>query len=198
MSSVTRFIRQIPVSTTYYNASGLVTGTGASLTVVPNTVFEFVPSSSNYVGNYPSGFNDPTGGYVAPASAALTTALQQNYTATASANGAALVLRDMGKTIFAPITGAVGTPASSTSPWGYFRQVQLIRPGVINQATGSGFMGGVNGNTFGVLGAAGVPDAFTNYLTFYIPVSIGGVVGANATTGIPVNTQAYALAGGQM
>jgi hypothetical protein len=192
MSSVTRFIRQIPVSTTYYNAQGLFTSTPSAGTVVTGTVFEFVPSASNYVGNYPSGFNNTTGGYVAPASDALKVALQQNYTATESASGAALVLRDMGKTIFAPITAAVGTPADATSSWGYFRQVQLIRPSVMTAA--QSFMGGVSGSTFGVLGAANTPDAYTDYLTFYIPVSIGGVTGNNT----PVNTQAYALAGGQM
>jgi hypothetical protein len=179
MSSVTRFIRQIPQSTTYYNAS-VVAASPATL------AFEFVPSSSNYVGNYPAGFNNPTGGYVAPcgAGSALETAIL------AAGSTAELVLRDMGKTIFAPVTAAVGTPATATSNWGYFRQVQLLKPSLITQ--GPGFMGGVNGNTFGVLGAAQTPDPYTNYLTFYIPVSIGGVTGAVANTG------AYALAGGQM
>lgn len=179
MSSVTRFIRQIPVSTTYYNAAGVLAS--------PSTLaFEFVPSSSNYVGNYPNGFNDATGGYVAPASAALQVAINEAN----NANPSGLVLRDMGKTIFAPVTAAIGTPATATANWGYFRQVQLIAPKVVSQ--GPGFMGGVSGSTFGVLGAPGTPDPFVNYLTFYIPVSVAGVAGA------AVNTQAYALAGGQM
>jgi hypothetical protein len=191
MSSVTRFIRQIPLATTYYNAAGVVNG-NVPTNNSSSTVFEFVPSSSNYVGNYPNGFNDPTGGFVAPASAALATALNQAYNA-AGGNGSGLVLRDMGKTIFAPVTANVGTPATAVSQWGYFRQVQLLRPAVISQtAPNTGFMGGLNGPTFGVLGGANTPDAYTDYLTFYIPVSIGGITGSVA------NTQAYALAGGQM
>jgi hypothetical protein len=174
MSSVTRFIRQIPQATTYYNASAVI--------AAPQTyVFEFVPSSGNFVGNYPTPFPDATGGYMQGASAALQQAIQQ----AANAAGNALVLRDMGKTIFAPTTN------SATASWAYFRQVQLLRPALITQ--GPGFIGGINGNTFGVLGAAQNPDAYTNYLTFYIPVTVAGV-------GLPVaaQTQAYALAGGQM
>jgi hypothetical protein len=176
MSSVTRFIRQIPVSTTYYNASGVLAS--------PSTlVFEFVPSSSNYVGNYPNGFPDQTGGYMQTASVALQAAIAQAV-ATVSGGANGLVLRDMGKTIFAPTTN------SATASWGYFRQVQLLNPQLITQ--GPGFIGGVTGNTFGVLGAAGTPDLYTNYMTFYIPVSVAGITGA------AVNTQAYAVAGGQM
>jgi hypothetical protein len=53
-------------------------------------------------------------------------------------------------------------------------------------------MGGTSGTTFGVLGAANTPDNLTDYLTFYIPVAVAGVTGA------VVNTQAFAIAGGQM
>jgi hypothetical protein len=142
MSSVTRFIRQIPLATTYYNAQEIVAS--------PNsTVFEFAPSTSNYVGNYPSPYPNQTGGYIAP------------------------------------------TTNSATASWGYFRQVQLLAPGLITQ--GPGFMGGLSGNTFGVLGAAGTPDVYTNYLVFYIPVSVAGVSGAPG-----IDTKAYAIAGGQM
>ena len=184
MSSVTRFIRQVPVSTTYYSALGVIGTPGA-------VVFEFVPSSSNYVGNYPAGYNNPTGGYVAPASAALQAAILQAVNAVPGNAGQGLLLRDMGKTIFGPITASTATPATAVSSWGYFRQVQLIFPQAITQ--GPGFMGGVSGNTFGVLGAAGTPDPYTNYLTFYIPVTVAGVNGAPG-----VNTLAFAVAGGQM
>lgn len=180
MSSVTRFIRQIPLSTTYYSAVGVVADPGSY-------VYEFYPSSSNFVGNYPSGYNNPTGGYVEAVTngGRLYTAIQQ----AASVEGAdALVLRDMGKTIFAPID--TGSGVSATSSWGYFRQVQLLRPGVVTQ--GPGFMGGMSGSTFGVLGAPQTPTPWTSYLVFYIPVGVAGVTGA------PVNTQAYAIAGGQM
>jgi hypothetical protein len=167
MSSVSRFIRQVPLSTTYYNAATVIAN--------PTTmVFEFVPTSANYVGNYPPG-------YVQTAPAALQAALNQAINAAGAAGN--LILRDMGKTIFAPV-------ASLTGNAGYFRQVQLLLPAQITAA--QGFIGGTSGTTFGVLGAAGTPDVYTDYLTFYIPVTVAGVTGSN------VITQAFALAGGQM
>jgi hypothetical protein len=81
----------------------------------------------------------------------------------------------MGKTIYAPI-------GSLTGDSGYFRQVQLLRPSAISAAAQS----------FGVLGGQNIPDAFTDFLTFYIPVAVAGV------KGVSVNTQAFAIAGGQM
>jgi hypothetical protein len=157
MSSVTRFIRQVPVSTTYYNA---VTVLGATSTMV----FELVPSASNIVANYPPG-------HVQAASAALIAGIA----AMVSLHGAAnLVLRDMGKTIYAQYgTGLAADPSA------YFRQVQLLQPASA-------------GGSFGVLGASNNPDAYTDFLTFYIPVAVAGVKGPQ------VNTQAFAIAGGQM
>ena len=203
MSSVTRFIRQIPLATTYYDADGVV----SKLNSTDGGAFEFLPSSSNYVGNYPNGFNDPTGGVVARASPALRAAINQNVVANGGVENVSAgncVLRDMGKTIFAPVvSGDASLPgaASANSPWGYFRQVQLIAPKGITQ--GMGFMGGNNGNTFGVLGAANTPDQYTDYLVFYIPVTVAGVAGGaySGTTPAsitPVNVKAYALGGGQM
>lgn len=160
MSSVTRFIRQVPVSTTYYNA---VTILGATSTMV----FELVPSAANIVGNYPPG-------YVQAASAALQAALAQAVAVHTTAN---LVLRDMGKTIYAQYgTGIAADPSA------YFRQVQLLQPSGITSAA----------QTFGVLGGENIPDAYTDFLTFYIPVAVAGVKGPQ------VNTQAFAIAGGQM
>jgi hypothetical protein len=100
MSSVTRFIRQVPLSTTYYSVpSGMIAaGTGA---------FELVGSS---LGNYAD-----SGVYMGAASAQLVAAL-----ATAGAAGN-LVLRDMGKTIRCPYGSASGAIAA-------FRQVQLLAP----------------------------------------------------------------------
>jgi len=161
MSSVTRFIRQIPQSTTYYNVSaGILAGTG---------VYEFVPTSANYVGNYPPG-------YMQAASAALIAALGTAGTA------GTLILRDMGKTIFA---GDAVTPSN----FGYYRQVQLLKPSAITAA--QGFIGGPAGNTFGVLGAENTPDAFTDYMTFYIAVPVAGVLGGVLSGLTPI-------AGGQM
>ena len=174
MSSVTRFIRQVPVSTTYYNA--------ATVVATPATyVYEFVPSGSNYVGNYPT-FLSTSGGYMQTASAALQAAIAQAVNAAGAAGN--LVLRDMGKTIFAP-TDSTGAAFS------YFRQVQLLDPNTISST--QLFNGGTSGSTFGVLGAANTPDLYTDFLTFYIPVNVAGV-------GLPAASasQAFALAGGQM
>jgi hypothetical protein len=179
MSSVTRFIRQIPVSTTYYDVGAIVSATGTV-----NGVYEFYNDGSNYVGNYPPG-------YVLPASNGLVTQIQ-NATDT-GVNRANCILRDLGKTIYASY-GATNTAADprntpSTANYGYFRQVQLLKPSAI---VANNFIGGTSGSTFGVLGAQNNPDNYTDYLTFYIPVTVAGVRG-------PVPTQnAYAIAGGQM
>jgi hypothetical protein len=150
MSSVTRFIRQVPNSTTYYsvNASVLL---GANL-------YEFQPSAANYVGNYPPGFM-----VVASGVAADVASLVEAGTVLT------LVLRDMGKTIFAQITNSSGVA-------GWFRQVQVLKPTGITAA--QGFIGGTAGQTFGVLGAASVPNGNTDYFTFYVAVPVGGVLPA--------------------
>jgi hypothetical protein len=164
MSSVTRFIRQIPASASHLNAATIV----ASSANIDAMVFELVPSATNVVGNYPPG-------HMQACSAALKAAIQ--------AAGANVVLRDMGKTILAPVGSASGNQ-------GFFRQVQLLAPGAL--VAGQGFNGGSAGSTFGVLGAANVPDAYTDYLTFFIPVNVAGVNYG------PVGVNAYPVAGGQM
>jgi hypothetical protein len=167
MSSVTRFIRQIPAEASRYSA--------ATVAANPDTmVYEFVPSASNIVGSYPPGF-------VQLASAPLILAVQQAVNAAGAASN--LVLRDMGKTILAPVGSASGNQ-------GYFRQVQLIAPAALSAS--QGFNGGSNGSAFGVLGAANVPDAYTDYLSFYIPVGLNGINYG------PAAINAYPLAGGQM
>lgn len=167
MSSVTRFIRQIPVESQRYSAA-TVAASPASM------VYEFVPAANNVTGNY-------LPGYVQLSSAALILAIQQ---AVAAAGGASnLVLRDMGKTILAPVGSASGNQ-------GYFRHVQLIAPAALSAS--QGFNGGSAGSSFGVLGAANVPDAYTDYLSFYIPVGLNGINYG------PININAYPLAGGQM
>lgn len=167
MSSVTRFIRQVPVSASYINAATIVANSSTM-------VFELVPAASNIVANYPPG-------YVQAASAALQASIAQAV----AANPNGLVLRDMGKTIYAQYgSGAASDPA------GYFRQVQLINPSAITAA--QGFAGGAAGQSFGVLGGSNIPDAYTDFLTFYIPVSVAGVKGPQ------VLLQAYLVAGGQM
>ena len=145
MSSVSRFIRQVPLSTTYYNAGTVVTNTSTQ-------VFELVPTSANYTGNYPPG-NMQT------ASVALQTAIAQAVNAVGSSS---LVLRDMGKTVYLP--GPEIVDSNSSSAAGYissvFRKVQYIPP----DTTGTGSADGINyytgyirlgGVTYG--GGTGVP-----------------------------------------
>jgi hypothetical protein len=143
MSSVTRFIRQIPVNASVHSATTVV---GSPATYV----YEFNPSASNVVGNYPPG-------YMTTASAALQAAI----TAAASAAGGAanLLLRDLGKSISAPIGSATGNI-------GFFRQVQIIAPASVAS---------FNAGTFGVLGAANTPDALTDFMVVYVPISVMGV-----------------------
>jgi hypothetical protein len=118
-------------------------------------VYEFVPYATNTVGNYAPGYMKMAGAELV---AAL--AVAGAYTA--------CVLRDMGKTVQAPVTSLTGTV-------GFFRQVQLLRP------AGAG-----------VLGAANTPDAYTDYFTFYIPVPVAGV------SAVATMSLAFPAAGGQM
>jgi len=152
----------------------LSAGTGA---------FEFAPAASNYVGNYPPGLVGPAGPQLIAAFA--------NASAAATAASGVVILRDMGKTIFAPIATSYANLVAGTagSNYGYFRQVQLLIPGAISST--QGFIGGTSGSNFGVQGAANVPDAYTDYFTFYVPVTIGGILGTGSTVLTPI-------AGGQM
>ena len=92
-------------------------------------------------------------GFMAAASGALATALTAS---TYAANSA--LLRDMGKTVRAPVGSISGNV-------GYFRQVQLLVPS----------HAGVAAN---VQGAVSVPDQYTSYLTFYVPVAVAGISAA--------------------
>ena len=164
MSSVTRFLKQINPAGSYMNIGNLIS---ASSTIV----YEFVPSSGNVVGNYPPG-------YVQLASAALIATLAL----IAASPAAQCVVRDMGKTILAPV-------GSLTGASGYFRQVQILLPTTISAT--QGFIGGTAGNTFGVLGAAANPDAYTNYMTIYVASPVAGVLGGALST-------SALISGGQM
>jgi hypothetical protein len=158
MSSVTRFLRQIP------------TGIGQLNDATLGSAVDFVPTSGNYVGNYPPGFMV----------LATQTGLSNILTAYAQ-NG---IARDMGKTIFAPYaTGGLisNGNAGNFASYGYFRQYQLIVPTPISVT--QGFLGGVGGNNFGVVGpaAATVPGTST-YVTFYLPTLVAGVGAAGGGT----------------
>jgi hypothetical protein len=171
MTSVTRFIRQVPVSTTYYSVpTGFLASPSAG-------VYEFQPVSSNVVGNYPPG-------YMTAATTVLSAALA------AAGSTSTLVLRDMGKTVYTGVSSDSGV--TFPSGFGWFRQVQLLKPAAITSA--QGFIGGTNGNTFGVLGGNNLPDTNSDFFTFYIAVPLGGTLGG--TLGL---TAAPApIAGGQM
>jgi hypothetical protein len=193
MSSIGSSLRQIPVATTYYDAvTVLADVVDEFVNANPQThVFELVPDSGNYVGNYPPG-------QMIVATPPLVQAIAEAF----NDNGgdindpivtpSRLFLRDMGKTIYAKIVNknVIPSPPPFTG-FGYFRQVQLLAPKAITAT--QGFLGGVNGTTSGVLGGPLNPDDYTNYATFYIAVSIGGVGLTQAAT-----TKAYCLAGGQM
>ena len=148
MSSVTRFIRQIPVSTTYYDSANALANS-----------YAFIPTPANYVGNY------PPGGVVKTAGSTLTAVI--NLHGQINANFANSVVRDLGKTIYAEILDAAGA-SISVPTFGYFREVQLLNPLPIG-LTSNTLIGGTTGTAFGV---GGLSPA---YLTFYIPVAVAGV-----------------------
>jgi hypothetical protein len=125
MSSVTRFIRQIPAETTYYNAGAVFVGSTLN-------AYELVAAGTMTI--------------------AASTGLQALVVAAVDGAGGVskVVLRDMGKTVRAAVTG-------NAAAVGHFRQVQLIAPVSASAAQSS----------FGVLAGAG-------YLTFYVPTVVMG------------------------
>lgn len=141
----------------------------------PNTIFQaptnecyyvFVASPGNYVGNYPPGYmlNEPR------------------------PEGKGSLLRDMGKTIKAPLG------IQSTATYGFFRQVQFIDP-----------QPAVFGTTFGVgIGSQGAQTlslgsvSDTGYGTYYLPIIVDGTVAtSNGITKAELPSP-YLEFGGQM
>lgn len=195
MQSKYKLTRQIPLTTTYYDA-----------TIVVNHpdiyAYAFYPTSGQgvYVGvNTTKGYM-ATGGTDAVLGGTLITSIQR---AIAEAGGAhMLVLRDLGKTIYTEYYTYIEKPDPPIPPTskGYFRQVQLITPTSIGA---NGWNGGPYGSTFGVKGFPSQSTAVssvgannfnsTSYLTFYIPVAIANIIAQGATS-----TGAYAIAGGQL
>jgi len=169
MSSVQKFLRQRIVTSTILQAP---TNQGC--------YYAFIPTSGNYVGNYPPG-------YVFPVPAAAFEAFP---------GLANLLIRDMGKTIKCVPSATSAAPAAGATP-GFFREVQLIAPVTVASATAS--------SNFGVIGTAAqsIPSGNvgdTGYGTFYIPIIIDGTIAstdgtiANAVT-LP---STYLPLGGQM
>jgi hypothetical protein len=167
------YFKTICVANTYYNAA-------AVLNDPANLIYEFIPSPTNICnGNYPPG-------YMELASPYLITAIDEIVNSTEDIGGAScFVLRDMGKTIYAPI---------SDNSFGYFRMVQLVCPQPIPYLNiYNNQLGGPGGSKYGIFGGVAIPDDYTNYTTFYIPVVVGGVAVPNTAS-----TYARILAGGQM
>ena len=173
MSSIQSSLRQRVIGTRNIAASGN-----------PNSaLYVFIPTSANYVGNYPPGF-------MVAASVAGTFLPNPLPTGT--------ILRDTGKTIKAVTSSTTTAPTDLTSYAGFFREVQLISPVTVASATAS--------STFGVgVGAAGAgaaPGSYPpgnagddGYGTFYIPIVVDGVVASqnSTTTTTAVSTYTGAL-----
>ena len=157
MTSVTRFLRQA--------TPGLSTYIGAGSGTV---IFVFVPSSGNYVGNYPPGYMRE----VPNASIGLPNSLN-------GVQPSSYTLRDMGKTVVAGLSTDSGVTIGVPT---YFRAVQVIFPTL----TGDPAFG-VQGSYPGTLPSGNSGDM--GYNTFYIRELVGGV-------GVPAS--AGALLAGQL
>ncbi len=163
MSSVQRFLKQVPQGLSYISGNALGT--------VASNAYVLIPSSSNVVGNYPS-----SGGAMVPVTAAdagVKPVFDAISNALSTANGAVYVavLRDMGKTVFGQTAADSATALTTglTGQYGYFRKVQLLVP----QATNASQVGGANSSPFGVLSSS---PTYAPYLTFYLPVPVAGVL----------------------
>jgi hypothetical protein len=143
MTSVTRFLRQATPGLSTYLASSQAT-----------IIYVFVPSSGNYVGNYPPGYmrEVPNGSIGLPNS--------QNGLQPSSYS-----LRDMGKTVVAGLSTDSGVTIGVPT---YFRAVQVIFPTL----TGDPAFG-VQGSYPGTLPSGNPGDM--GYNTFYIREIVGGV-----------------------
>lgn len=155
MTSVQKFLRQRHAPNTF-----LPVPTNAT-----TSIYSFIAASGNYVGNYPPGYMVDT----------PDAALPVGY--------ASMLLRDMGKTIKAPIDALTNAP-------GFFREVQFVSPVSVASATAS--------SNFGIVGNAAATYTAGNsgddgYGTFYIPIVIDGTIAAGAVLPTP-----YPCIGGQM
>jgi len=165
MSSVTRFLKQV------------TPGLNVLAPPLLANIYEFVPSSSNYVGNYP-----PGGMVQAVNDSALLAYLTDAAGLYPDGVASGVVARDMGKTIKASIASTPANAAASTfvaDTENHFRMIQLLRP-----------KAGNTDGAFGVQGSNMYPNQYTDYVTVYVPVCVvysGGLVSASSV-----------LVGGQM
>jgi len=172
MSSVQSFLRQRNLAT--------------SLLQAPENngcYYVFVATAGNYVGNYPPGYMVPQ----APEAVVL------------SAQGS--LIRDMGKTIKAPIgDNTVSPPVLSTATEGFFREVQLIKPVPAVGPTGSTTFGVGIGASGALALPAGGNAGDAGYNTYYLPIVVDGVLATSDGTAGTVATlpATYLPLGGQL
>lgn len=184
MSSVQSYLRQRVVGTTTFAAPAtptpmqlycLIAGNAAAGTTALAAV-----AAGNYVGNYPPGYL-----VAGPTIANLKLAAQGGLVNP--------ILRDLGKTIYAPLANAV----TATLPFGtagYWRAVQVLDPSLVTTGN-SGITGQVPG--FRPL-ATGGNNGDKGYNTYYIPIVVNGLAPSD-TAGAPlVTSDATMLLGGVM
>lgn len=148
MSSVTRFLKQVPAGQNFYSLPAIT------------SVYEFVPSSSNVVGNYTPGAMVQA----AVGAANFYGALQAIGAYSGSTAQAGFLLRDMGKVIKASVASSEANAAAGTVSAGteqHFRMFQIVKP-IANNADGA----------FGVQGAAAIPNGNSDYFTVYLPTNV--------------------------
>lgn len=181
MSSVQSYLRQRVVGTTTFNAPTsmqlyeFVAGNGAAGTTALAAV-----AAGNYVGNYPPGY-------------LVTGPLVSALTATAQGGLVNPILRDLGKTIYAPL-GLPNAGPTLFGTAGYWRAVQVLDPSLVT--TGNS---GVTGALPGVK-PFGSNSGDKGYNTYYIPIVVNGLApGTAATPSAPlVPNNATMLLGGVM
>ena len=183
MTSVQSFLRQRVVGNTTLAVDGttqlytLIAGSG----VLNPIAYPYgALSAGNYVGNYPPGYL-----VAGPLVSDLATAVQ----------GQVLnpMLRDMGKTIKAPLADSQTATAFGT--FGFWRAVQVLSPSIIGSPLAI--------SNYGVTGQAAGNRPITNgsnagdsgYNTFYIPIVVGGEVASNVaqTAALTVSSAGYKI-----
>ncbi len=172
MSSVQRFLRQRTPGNTLIEANSgtqlysFIAGAGAS----SGTSAAAVAATGNYLGNYPPGY------LVATVTVGQLAEGPQGFVTNP-------VLRDMGKTIKAPLAATVAGATLGTP--GFWREVQVLSPVAVSSptaATNFGVTGQAPGNR-PALNSGNVGDQ--GYNTYYIPIAVDGVAPGNtAGTGI--------------
>jgi hypothetical protein len=206
MSSITRFIRQRNYENSYLSASAVLGTTFGTSTVTlptlftftPLNIFEFVPASNNTANNYPPGTMILASATQAAGSSNLMTTLTliNNYVVSSGQTVNNLVLRDMGKTIRAPVAVSVAAAATGTTLGiAYFRQVQLLYPTSIQS-----YIAGANpaiNNVFGESLNNSSLNGTPTYVSFYIPVVVD-TIGVNGLAAIGATPLPIGVVSGQM